>query len=67
MEVDIIRVSCSIIWWCDTKGVNMLCDTTQFPTLPCCGPYAKPHGVQGLIKHYNMQLYTKLVHGTCAV
>ena len=45
----------------------MFCDTTQFHSLPFCGPHAKPHGVQGLRKNYNMQIYTKLVHVTCGI
>ena len=28
------------------------CVTTQFPEFPFCGPHVKPHGVQGLSKHW---------------
>ena len=49
------------------KGIKMFCDTTQFPSLEFCGTHAKPHGVQGLRKHYNMRLNPKLGHGTCEI
>ena len=48
------------------KGVNFF-NTTQFSLLLFFVPREKPHGVQGLIKHYHMILEPKLGHGTCEI
>ena len=49
------------------KYVKIKCDIIQFPSLQFCGTHSKTHGVQGLRKHYNLQLYTKLVHSACEI
>ena len=45
----------------------MYCNTNQFPTLPFCGPYSKPHGARGISKHYNLRFDPKLGMGKCAI
>ena len=35
----------------ELKDVKMYCNTNQFPALPFCGPYSKPHGARGIGKH----------------
>ena len=30
----------------ELKDVKMYCNTNQFPALPFCGPYSKPHGIR---------------------
>ena len=47
--------------------VSMYCNTKQFPALPFCGPYSKPHGARGLGKYYHMCFDTKLGMGKCAI
>ena len=47
--------------------MTMYCNTNQFPTLPFCGPYSKPHGARGLGKHYNLCFDPKLGMGKCAI
>ena len=42
-------------------------EPTQFTTFLLCGPFAKPHVVWGLNKHYHLLLETKLGHGTCEI
>ena len=32
----------------ELKYVKMYCNTNQFPALPFCGTYSKPHGAKGL-------------------
>ena len=39
----------------------------QFPELPFCGPYSKPHGARGLSKHYHLLFYPKIGMGVCAI
>ena len=39
----------------ELNDVKMYCNTNQFPTLPFCGPYSKPHGARGLSKHYHLR------------
>ena len=51
----------------ELKDVKMYCNTNQFPALPFCGPYSKPHGARGLSKHYNFRFDTKLAMGECAI
>ena len=47
--------------------VNISCSTTQLSEFSFCGPHQKPHGVRGLIKHYNIRLDPKLGHVKCAI
>ena len=47
--------------------VKMSCATTQFPKFSFCGPHAKPHGVRGINKNYNLRLDPKLDHVKCAI
>ena len=49
------------------KSVKMACASTQFHSLSFSVPYATPHGVRGLIKHYHLRLNHKLVNGKCAI
>ena len=42
-------------------------NTNNFPLLPFCGPYIKPHGFRGLSKHYHTQFYLQLGHCICAI
>ena len=49
------------------KYVKMYCDTNQFPTLPFCGSYPKPHGSRELGKHYNLSFDPNLGHGICEI
>ena len=46
--------------------VKILCGTTQL-LASFCGMHAKSHGVIGLSKHYNLQLYTKLGNGKFSI
>ena len=46
---------------------KIYCATNQFPELQFLGPHNKPHGVRGLVKHYQMRFYPKLGHGTCVI
>ena len=41
----------------------MYCSTNKFPELPFCGPYYKPHGARGFIKHYRFSFDPKLGNG----
>ena len=45
----------------------MSCASTQFQALYFCGPHEKPHGVRDFIKHYHLQLETKLGNGKCEI
>ena len=45
----------------------MYCDTTQFLTLPFCGPHPKPHGARGSIKNHHLRFDPKLGHGICTI
>ena len=47
--------------------LKMFCNTNQFPVLPFCGPYSKPHGARGLSKHYHLRFDSKLGNGVCVV
>ena len=49
------------------QDVIMYCKTNQFPALPFCGPYSKPHGARGMSKHYYLRFDTKLGNGVCAI
>ena len=42
------------------QDVRMYCNTNQFPELPFCGPYSKPHGARGLSKQYHLRFDPKL-------
>ena len=48
-------------------SVKMSCATTKFPEFPFCGPHVKPHGLQGLRKHYHLRLDTEFGHGKCPI
>ena len=39
------------------------CETSQFILFQHCGLQEKHHGVWGLSKYFNLQLYNKMVHG----
>ena len=43
--------------------VSMYCNTKQFPALPFCGPYSKPHGARGLINHCRLRFDPKIGYG----
>ena len=43
------------------------CDTNQFPKLPFCGSYTKPHWASGLSNHYHLRFDPKLFHGICEI
>ena len=49
------------------KYLSMFCDTNQFPSLPFCASYTKPHGVRRLSKYYHMLFDTQIGHGTCEI
>ena len=49
------------------KDVKMYCTKNQFPTLPFCGPYSKPHGARGIGKHYHLCFDPKLGIGKCEI
>ena len=49
------------------QDVKMYCNTNQFPELPFCGPYSKPHGVRGLNNHYHLCFDPKLGNGVCEI
>ena len=49
------------------KDIIMYCNTNQFPALPFCVPYSKPHGARGLSNHYHFRFYSKLGNGVCAI
>ena len=49
------------------KYVRIYCKTNQFPALPFCGPYSKPHGARGRSKHYHLHLDQKLGNGVCEI
>ena len=51
----------------ELKDVKMYCNTNQFPALPLCGPYSKPHGARGIGKHYRFRFDPKLGMGECAI
>ena len=51
----------------DLKDVKMYCNTNQFPTLPFCGPYSKPHGARGIGMHYHLRFDPKLGMGKCTI
>ena len=51
----------------ELNDVKMYCNTTQFPTLPFCGPHSKPHGARGLGKHYHLRFDPKLGMDKCAI
>ena len=42
------------------SDVEIYFHTTQFSAFKLCGPHNKPHGVRGLIKHYNIILDPKI-------
>ena len=43
------------------------CNTNQFPSLPFCGTYSKPHGARGLSKHYHLRYDPKLGNVVCEI
>ena len=43
--------------------VIIICNTNQFPALPFCDPYSKPHGARGLSNNYHLRFDTKLGNG----
>ena len=45
----------------------MYCDTNQFPVLPFCGSYPKPHGARGLGNNDHIRFDSNLGHGICAI
>ena len=45
----------------------MYFNTNQFPELPFCGPYSKPHGARGMSKNYNLRFDPKIGMGVCAI
>ena len=49
------------------QNVRIYCNTNQFPSLPFCGPYYKPHGARGLSKHYHLRFDPKLGNGICEI
>ena len=49
------------------QDVRMYCNTNQFPALPFCGPYSKPHVARGLSKHYHLRFDPKLGNGVCEI
>ena len=49
------------------KDMKIYCDTNQFPALPFCGSYPKPHGERGLSKHYHIRFDPNIGHGICAI
>ena len=51
----------------ELKDVKMYCNKNQFPELPFCGTYSKPHGAIGLGKHYHLCFDPKLGMGKCTI
>ena len=51
----------------ELKDVKIYCNTNQFPSLPFCVPYFKPHGARTLSKHYHLRFDSKLGHGVYAI
>ena len=51
----------------ELKDLKMYCNTNQFPELLFSGPYYKPHGARGLIKHYHLRFDPKLGISLCAI
>ena len=51
----------------ELKDVKMYCNTNQFPALPFCIPYYKPHGARGMSKHYHFIFDPKLTMVKCAI
>ena len=51
----------------ELKDVKIYCNTNQFPALPFCGTYSKPHGARGLSNHCHFRFDTKLGMGVCAI
>ena len=49
------------------QDVRMYCNTNQFPVLPFCGPYSKPHSARGFSKHYHLRFDPKLGNGVCVI
>ena len=49
------------------KDVKIYCNTNQFPDLPFCGPYSKPHGARGLSKNDHLRFDPKLGMVVCAI
>ena len=49
------------------QDVKIHCNTSQFPVLSFCGPYSKPHGTKGFIKHYHLSYDTKIGMGRCEI
>ena len=49
------------------QDVIIYCNTNQFPALPFCGPYSKPHGARGLSNHYHSRFYSKLGNGIFSI
>ena len=47
--------------------MRIYCNKNIFPALPFCGPYSKPHGAEGLSKHYHLRFDPKLGNGVCEV
>ena len=51
----------------ELKDVKMYRNINQFPALIFCGPYFKPHGARGLVKHSHLRFDTKLAMGECVI
>ena len=51
----------------ELKYVKIYCNTNQFPSLPFCGTYSKPHGARGIGKHYHLRFDPKLGMGECEI
>ena len=49
------------------QDVKIYCDTNQFPELPFCGTYSKPHGARGLSNNYHLRFDPKLGNGIGAI
>ena len=47
--------------------VRMYCNTSKLPELPFCGTHSKPHGANGLSKHYHLRFDPKLYNGVCLI
>ena len=48
-------------------NVEISCETAQLTEFPFCVTHSKSHGVWSLSKQYHLQLYLKMVHGTCEI
>ena len=47
--------------------VRMYCNSNQFPTLPFCGTYSKPHVTRELSKNYHFRFDPKIGNGVCEI